>query len=145
MQAMTPAYKKMLRKLEDSEELYKLHVKHYHMSPTHFRRRTSMLGLPDSVYERYEDMHNKCRMCSTSISPPKGARISGIRATNFGDVIFVDHAKIQLRKSKYMVLLVLGGTSNLLWATAQNSLRNEETIEALRFGLMSIIVCRKPL
>ena len=51
--AMTPAYKKMLRRLEDSVELYKLHVKHYHMSPTQFRRRTAMLGLPDSVYQKY--------------------------------------------------------------------------------------------
>ena len=63
VQAMTPAYRKMLRKLEDSVELYKLHIKHYHMSPTQFRRRTSMLGLPDSVYEKFEDMYNKCRVC----------------------------------------------------------------------------------
>ena len=60
------------------------------------------------------------------------ARISGIRSTNFGDVIFVDHAEIQLRKNKYMVLLVLDGATNLLWATAQNSLNNKETIQALR-------------
>ena len=89
VQAMTPAYRKMLRKLEDSVELYKLHIKHYHMSPTQFRRRTSMLGLPDSVYEKYEDMYNKCRVCSTSIAPPPRARISGIRASNFGDVILL--------------------------------------------------------
>ena len=117
VQAMTPAYRKMLRKLEDSVELYKLHVKHYHMSPTRFRRRTSMLGLPDSVSEKYEEMYNKCRVCSTSIAPPPRARISGIRSTNFGDVIFVDHAEIQLRKNKYMVLLVLDGATNLLWAS----------------------------
>ena len=61
--AMTPAYKKMLRRLEDSVELYKLHVNHYHMSPTQFRRRTSMLGLPDSVYQQYEDVCHKCRVC----------------------------------------------------------------------------------
>ena len=132
VQAMTPAYKKMLRKPEDSVELYKLHVKHDHMSPTQFRRRTSMLGLPDSVHEKYEDMYKKCRVCSTSIAPPPGARVSGIRATHFGDVIFVDHAEIQLRKSKYVVLLVLDGASNLLWATAQSSLSNKETIQALR-------------
>ena len=132
VQAMTPAYRKMLRKLEDSVELYKLHIKHYHMSPTQFRRRTSMLGLPDSVYQKYEEMYNKCRVCSTSIAPPPRARISGIRSTNFGDVIFVDHAEIQLRKNKYMVLLVLDGATNLLWATAQNSLNNKETIQALR-------------
>ena len=61
--AMTPAYKKMLRRPEDSVELYKLHVKHYHMSPTQFRRRTSMLGLPDSVYQTCEDVCHKCRVC----------------------------------------------------------------------------------
>ena len=131
VQAMTPACRKMLRKLEDSVELYKLHIKHYHMSPTQFRRRTSMLGLPDPVYEKFEDMYNKCRVCSTSIAPPPRARISGIRSTNFGDVIF-DHAEIQLSKNKYMVLLVLDGATNLLWATAQNSLNNKETIQALR-------------
>jgi len=78
VQAMTPAYNKMLRKLEDSVELYKPHVKHYHTSAIQFRRRTSMLGLPDSVYEKYEDMYNKCRVCSTSIAPPPSARVSGI-------------------------------------------------------------------
>ena len=113
-------------------KLYKLHIKHYHMSPTQFRRRTFMLGLPDSVCEKFEDMYNKCRVCSTSIAPPPRARISGIRSTNFGDVIFVDHAEIQLRKNKYMVLLVLDGATNLLWAMAQNSLNNKETIQALR-------------
>ena len=109
--AMTPAYKKMLSRLEDSVELYKLHVKHYHMSPTQFRRRTSMLGLPDSVYQKYEDVCHKCRVCSTSIAPPPRARVSGIRASNFGDVIFVDHAEIMLRSNKYMVLLVLDGAT----------------------------------
>jgi len=130
---MTPTYKKMLRKLEDSNELYKLHVKHCHMSPTQFRRRTSMLGFPDSVYEQHEDMYNKCRACSTSMAPLPRARVSGIRASNFGDVTFVAHAEIQLRKNKYMVSLVLDDASNFLWATAQNSLSNKETIQALRF------------
>ena len=130
--AMTPAYKKMLRRLEDSVELYKLHVKHSHMSPTQFRRRTSMLGLPDSVYQKYEDVCHKCRVCSTSIAPPPRARVSGIRASNFGDVIFVDHAEIMLRSNKYMVLLVLDGATNLLWATAQSSPSNKETIQCLR-------------
>ena len=64
--------------------------------------------------------------------PPPRARVSGIRASNSGDVIFVDHAKMLLGKNKYMLLLVLGGASNLLWATAQSSLSNKEAIQALR-------------
>ena len=104
-----------------------------------------MLGLPDAVYEKYEDMYNKCRVCSTSIAPPPRDRVSGIRATNFGDVIFVDHAEIHLGKSKYVVLLVLDGASNLLWATAQSSLNNKETIQALRLWSDETTVCLKPL
>ena len=66
------------------------------------------------------------RRCTTSVvcvvlqlHHRREPEFSGIRSTNFGDVIFVDHAEIQLRKNKYMVLLVLDGATNLLWATAQ--------------------------
>ena len=66
-----------------------------------------------------------------SVAPPPRAKISGIRASVFGDVIFVDHCKIELKK-KYVVLLVLDGATNLLWATAQNSLDKKETLVHLR-------------
>ena len=64
VQALTPAYRKMIKRLDDKVELYKAHVKHYHMSPTQFRRRTSMLNLPDGIYEKYEEVYNKCRVCN---------------------------------------------------------------------------------
>ena len=131
-QALTPAYRKMIKRLDDKVELYKLHVKHYHMSPTQFRRRTSMLNLPERIYEKYEDVFNKCRVCSMSVAPPPRAKISGIRASVFGDVVFVDHCEIELEKKKYVVLLVLDGATNLLWATAQNSLDKKETLTHLR-------------
>ena len=131
-QALTPAYRKMIKRLDDKVELYKLHVKHYHMSPTQFRRRTSMLNLPGRIYEKYEDVFNKCRVCSMSVAPPPRAKISGIRASVFGDVVFVDHCEIELKKKKYVVLLVLDGATNLLWATAQNSLDKKETLTHLR-------------
>ena len=66
--ALTPAYRKMIKRLDDQVELYKLRVKHYHMSPTQFRRRTSMLNLPDRIYEKYEDVYNKCRVCSMPVA-----------------------------------------------------------------------------
>ena len=131
-QALTPAYRKMIKRLDDKVELYKLHVKHYHMSPTQFRQRTSMLNLPERIYEKYEDVFNKCRVCSMSVAPPPRAKISGIRASVFGDVVFVDHCEIELKKKKYVVLLVLDGATNLLWATAQNSLDKKETLTHLR-------------
>ena len=47
----------MIKRLDDKVELYKLHVKHCRMSPTQFRRRTSMLNLPDGIYEKYEEVY----------------------------------------------------------------------------------------
>ena len=66
----------MINRLDDKVELYKLHVKHYHMSPTQFRRRTSTLNLPDRIYEKYEEVYAKCTVCSTSVAPPPRAKIS---------------------------------------------------------------------
>ena len=99
----------------------------------HQTKNSSMLNLPDRIYEKYEDVYNKCRVCSMSVAPPPRAKISGIRASVFGDVIFVDHCEIELKKKKkYVVLLVLDGATNLLWATAQNSLDKKETLVHLR-------------
>ena len=58
-----------------------------------------------------------------SVAPPPRAKISGIQASVLGDVIFVDHCEIELKKKKYVVLLVLDGATNLLWATAATRLR----------------------
>ena len=79
-QLASPAYRRMLERLRNEVELYKLHVKHYHMSPSQFRRRTSMLNLPDEIYSKYESIWRGCKVCSTSVSPPSRAKTSGIRA-----------------------------------------------------------------
>ena len=128
----TPAFKKMLERLRNEVELYKLHVKHYHMSSTQFRRRTSMLGLPDDIYEKYDRILKGCKVCNTSVPSPPRARISGLRASSFGDLVFVDHAEINLGQKSYLVLLMLDGATNLLWATAQATLDSSETLNAFR-------------
>ena len=87
------AFQRMLEKLRNDVELYKLHVKHYHMSPAQFRRRTSMLGLPGEIYDKYDRIVKSCKVCSTSVPSPPRARIAGLRASSFGDLIFVAHAE----------------------------------------------------
>ena len=76
-----------------------------------------------------------CKLCGTSVQDLPRARISGRRASEFGDVIFVDQQEIQFRTAKYLVLSVLDGATNLLWATAQKTLLPEETISALRLWI----------
>ena len=131
----SPAYQRMLEKLRSDVELYKLHVKHYHMSPAQFRRRTSMLGLPGEIYDRYDRIVKSCKICSTSVPSPPRARIAGLRASSFGDLIFVDHAEINYGMNSYLVLLVIDGATNLLWATALTSLDAPETLGALRLWI----------
>ena len=106
------------------------------MSPAQFRRRTSMLGLPGEIYDRYDRIVKSCKICSTSVPSPPRARIAGLRASSFGDLIFVDHAEINYGVNSYLVLLVIDGATNLLWATALKSLDSPETLGALRLWIV---------
>ena len=128
----SPQYQRMLEKLNNDVELYKLHVKHYHMSPAQFRRRTSMLGLPGEIYDKYDRIVKGCRVCSTSVPTPPRARIAGLRASSFGDLIFVDREEIKFGNKAYLALVIIDGASNLLWATALTSLEAPETLGAFR-------------
>ncbi|OLP89146.1 Kinesin-like protein Klp59C [Symbiodinium microadriaticum] len=128
----SPQYKRMLDKLNDEVELYKLHVKHYHMSPAQFRRTTSMLGLPGEIYDKYDKIFRTCRVCSTSVPTPPRARVAGLRASSFGDLIFVDHEEIKFGSKAYLAFVIIDGATNLLWATALTSLEAPETLNAFR-------------
>ena len=128
----SPQYQRMLEKLNNDVELYKLHVKHYHMSSAQFRRRTSMLGLPGEIYDKYDRIVKGCRVCSTSVPTPPRARIAGLRASSFGDLIFVDHEEIKFGTKAYLALVIIDGASNLLWATALTNLEALETLGAFR-------------
>ena len=72
-------------------------MKHYHMSPAQLRRRTSMLGLPGDIYDKYDRVVKSCKVCSTSVPSPPRARIA--------------HAEIKFGTSQYLVLLIIDGAS----------------------------------
>jgi hypothetical protein len=126
------ALQRLHRRLSKDLELYKLHVKHYHMSPAQFRKRTSELALPDEVYHKYEQMVKSCKICSDATPPPSRSRFTGLRAINLGDLVFADHAEIHHEDQKYVVLLILDGATNLLWARPQQDLKAESTLESFR-------------
>ena len=113
------------------------------MSPAQFRRRTSVLGLPKSVYEKYDKVVKGCKVCGASVSSPPRARVSGKRASEFGDVIFEDHQEIQFRTAKYVVLLVRDGATNLLWATAQKPYCRKKQFLLFVCGLRKTTAFRK--
>ena len=57
------AMKRLLFRLRKPEELLKLHLKRYHMSPAQFRHWTSSLRLPEDVHDRYKEVVQGCEHC----------------------------------------------------------------------------------
>ena len=55
-----------------------------------------------------------------------------MRATRFGDIIFIDHCEVKYQGSKYLVLLVLDGATTLLAAYSHKQLSDEMTTKSLR-------------
>ena len=94
------ALRKIHDKLKDETELYKLHLKHYHMAPKSFRHRTSALKLPKEVYDKYVEICKKCEHCQKKHVGPSRSRVSGLRAHSFGDLVFIDHAEVKIGENK---------------------------------------------
>ena len=57
------ALKRIHDKLSSPTELLKLHLKHYHMSTEQFKRRTSAVKIPASIYELYDKVTKQCETC----------------------------------------------------------------------------------
>ena len=91
-----------------------------------------MLGLPGEIYDKYDRIVKVCRVCSTSVPTSPRPRIAGLRASSFGDLIFVDHEEIKFGTKAYLAVVIIDGASNLLWATALTSLEAPETLGAFR-------------
>ena len=60
-----------------------------------------MLDLPGAIYDRYDRVVKSCKTCSTSVPLPPRARIAGLHASSFGDLIVVDHAEINYRMNSF--------------------------------------------
>ncbi len=82
------ALRRIHQKLSKDVELLKLHLKHYHMTPSQFRRRTNLLQLPEEIYKKFEEIVKSCEICMKNAPAPARSRVSGLRAENFGDLFF---------------------------------------------------------
>ena len=129
---LPPALKKLHRRLRSEVELYMSHVKHYRMSVKQFKTRTSELALPEDVLAKYDKVAKTCKICSETVPTPPRSHVSGVRARNFGDIVFVDFADVDYGETKFIVLLVLDGAANLLAAFPQREKDDPHTMESLR-------------
>ena len=88
------ALRNISNKLCDERNLTDLHLKHCHMSTAQFEKRTANLDIPGKVYDLYQHVVKTCPFCNSTKPRFDISRVSGLRAEEFGDLIFLDHAWI---------------------------------------------------
>ena len=83
------------------------------MTPSRFKRRTHALRLPEEIQKKYEEVCQRCEVCSRLAPAPSRSRVSGLRAQKFGDLLFIDHTKVQMHGkmgiSSWMELQICSG------------------------------------
>ena len=126
------ARRRILAKLSSDVELLKLHLKHQHMSLEQFKKRTSALDIPQYIYDKYAEIVRKCQACMEHKPPPPRSKVSGLRATAFGELVFVDHCFVTLMSKEYTVFLILDGATMLLYAQCVPSKDDEDAMRCIR-------------
>ena len=91
------------------------------MSTAQFRKRTTKLKLPESIYEEFDNIVKQCGSCKTLAGPPKRSKISGIRAEKFGDVVFCDYFELKLGKQDFVFFVAVDASSNLVFVSSPTS------------------------
>ena len=122
---------KLHAKLRDKTELYKLHLKHYHMSSANFQKRTSQLKIPKDIYDLYDTIVKECASCQLHAPAPERSKVTGMRALNMGDLWFVDHVDIGIGSFMYCVLIIVDAATNYIWAAPQKTKLHAETLATL--------------
>ena len=97
------------------------------MSTEQFKRRTSALQIPASIYELYDKMTRQCETCQKQKVAPSRAKGSGIRSEGFGELTFIDHGEISLNPTMRLVfILVFDGATSLTTAYVVQSKGDQE-------------------
>ena len=102
------------------------------MSARQFQLRTSELKLPAHIYDKYKDICDKCETCQKHKPAPTRSRISGLRATEFGDLVFIDHGSVKIDNLVFQFLILLDAATMFIQAYAVNSTGADESIAYVR-------------
>ena len=102
------------------------------MWPKRFTYRTSALKRPPSIYGASQRVVERCEHCQLKGTLPSRSRLSGLRATTFGDWAFLDHAEVKILRTKYIVLLIVDAATSLLAAYPQKTTSADETLDNFR-------------
>ena len=78
-----------------------------------------MLGFPQHIYiyDAYKEVYQQCEICKERTPAPIRAKVSGLRAYHFGEIIFIDHCDLTVQTADgervLHFLVILDGASSL--------------------------------
>ena len=124
------ALRQIHEKFDSPVELYKLHLKHYHMSTEQFRKRTSAVKIPEDGYAKYDLIVKQCDTCQKEKRKPSRSKISGMRSEVFGGLTFIDPAEIPVdNQYNLMFLIIYDGATQLMRSFPCEKKTESETID----------------
>ena len=68
---------------------------------------------------------------ATKKPPLQRSKVTGFRADNFGDIVVIDHADVQIRSETYTVLIVADGATTFVITCAPRTKDSHETAQCL--------------
>ena len=110
------ALRNITNKLSDERNLKDHHLKHYHMSTPQFKKGATHLDIPGRVCDLYHHALKTCPFCNSTKPRPGRSRVRGLRAEEFGELIFVDHVSTIIGDKTYGFHIVLDGYTSYLKA-----------------------------
>ena len=94
------------------------------MSTAQFKKRAR-------VYDLYQRVVKTCPFCNSTKPRPDRSRVSGLRAEEFGDLIFWDHGSTEIGGKTSGFLIILDGATSQLTAYPSKSTFPSEVISKL--------------
>ena len=101
------------------------------MSSAQFKKRTIHLDIPGHVYDLHQHVAKTCPFCNSTKPRPDRSRVSGLRAEEFGDLIFLDHGSTKIEDQTFGFLIILDGATSHLTAYPCKSSSPLEVISKL--------------
>ena len=102
------ALRNITRKLSEERNLRDFHLKRYHMSTAQFKKRTTHLDIPGTIYDLYEHVVKTYPFCNSRKPRPERSRVSGIRAEVFGDFVFSENVSAKIGDETFGFLINFG-------------------------------------
>ena len=107
------------------------HLEHCHMSTAQFKKKTTHLDIPGKDYDLYQHVVKTCPFCKSTKPRPERSCVSGLRAEEFGVLIFLDHGSTKTGNKTFGFLIVLDGATSHLTAYPCESTSSSDVISKL--------------